>query len=212
MACRVAIAPALASVPPSSPFFGVSAVGPYPQPGPWGMADLWEDVLGCPVSGGVRPSSSARMQRPEARDCRGLLLGVQIGTDGPHLCEDCCRGWDGPPCPPFPAFPDGHPQAVQPCRDRHHPGLGFTARPASFLKTRLDAWSSLGFQDVPGGPFAHRQRRSESPRCLWGCLCARLGLGGVRLRRPRRTALPSHPVPPGLVVGRALRLGACPCL
>ena len=155
MECLVAIAPEVASFHPSSPFFGVSAFGPSPQHGPLGMADLLEDWLGCTVSVVVRPASSDRIQRPDDRYCRGLLMGVQIGTYGPHMFEDFCLLGDGQQCTPFPEFPDVKPQEVPPFRDRHNPGFGFTERQSSFVKKLLDAWSSVGFHYFPGGGRYH---------------------------------------------------------
>ena len=148
--CPITVVPKIAGFHPFPAFVWVAAFRPYPEHLPLGMSNLLKDVFGCTVPVIIRPSPYDRVEFLDYMPCRGLLMGVQVGSYCPHVFEDFFLLWDGQQFTLFPESPDVKPQEVKPFCDVHDPGFGFTECQSTFLKKLLYPWSGIGFQYLPG--------------------------------------------------------------
>ena len=163
-ACPGAVAPAIACFPPWTALGRVSAFRPGPEPLPRGVSGCLADVLGCTVPVGRRPSPYDGVECLHAVPCRGVLVGVHVGSECPQGCANFCLLWDGQPCALFPALPEVKPQEVHPFLAGHDPGCGCTAGQSSFLKTLRSPWSGIGCQSFPGWGRDHQVIRLAQDR------------------------------------------------
>jgi hypothetical protein len=147
--CPMAVIPEVAGFHPFTSLGRVSAFRPPPEHMPVGMSDFLEDVLGSTVPVIIRPASYDGIEFFDYPPCRGLLMGVRVGTYGPHVFEDFVLLWDAQQFPLGPEFPDVKPQEVKPFFDVHDPGFGFTECQPSLLEELFHPWSGIGFQYVP---------------------------------------------------------------
>jgi hypothetical protein len=104
--CPIAVVSEVAGFHPCTSLGRVSAFRPPPEPMPVGMSDFLEDVLGSTVPVIIRPAPSEGIEFFDYPPCRGLLMGVQIRTYGPHVFEDLGLLGDGQQFPLGPELPD----------------------------------------------------------------------------------------------------------
>ena len=143
--CPIAIVPKITGFHPLPAFGRVAAFRPYPEHLPLGMSNLLKDVFGCTVPGIMRPAPDDRVKCFNDVPCRGLLMGVQVGSYCPHVFEDFFLLWDAQQCALFPEFPAVKPQKVQPCCKMHAPGFGFAERQTACVEKLFHPWSRIGF-------------------------------------------------------------------
>jgi hypothetical protein len=175
--CPITVVPNRAGFHPLPAFVRVAAFRPRPEHRPLGMSNLLQDVFGRTVPVIIRPSPYDRVACLDDMPCRGVLMGVQVGSRRSHVLEDFFLVWDGQPVALFPNFPDVKPQAVNPCCDMHDPGCGCTECPSACLKELCYSWSGIGFQYFPCRGRGHNVigRAYDGSPCVvpfatgWGC-------------------------------------------
>jgi hypothetical protein len=154
--CPITVVLKIAGFHPLPAVMRVSAFRPSPEHLPWGMSNLLKDVFGRTVPIIIRPAPDDRVECFDDLPCRGVLMGVQVGSRRSHVLEDFCLVWDGQQCSLFPEFPDVKPKEVNPVCDMPAPGFGFIECQASFWEELFYSWSGIGFQCFPGRSRCHK--------------------------------------------------------